>query len=1079
MFKIFHNSKLLPRIIFNTKRMRGIFIFLIIIVVLFITYFLFFNFNKHGLAFTGENLGGWAWSAYEDNNDKYGAGWISESCNNTYYGINQDYCGIEITPIIDANFDGDSVDFQKGIIEAGEYDGEIIGLSISDIRNGGKNTKSEIELATRDSNFNNSFYFKGSYLDNPLPKPPIYIGNLINFGNDNAFNLKNMADEISASIWFRFDEDTEDSFLFSNGCLKPQKDTMYYCYFLSEKRILTCGVNGDSGDGASEIEEELFGEGTLKIESKPLDPNEWYNVTIVYDAGIFYMYLNGLEIGKKKSKRFDWTGVSVDLILGAGKIDSSYSDYGLNFKGELDEFRLFDFALDKAQVLHNIHHNSNYLLNIEADGEMTGWAWSSNVGWICFGTTCSPYGMAPDGSLPKAKLHWVPDQANDIYPHMITGWANAISFNNYGGYGDAGWISLQKNEVLVPSYDNYIDCMSCSFRDEENGLVGYWKMDEDSGLIASDSSEFGNNMTVSNFSEEPWFENGRINNCINFYNSEGYLNIGVIGTLLDMGLSDFSIEIWAKDNDLDYENDHISLMSGIGADNWDLYFNALKNQLHFTFLQGTKVSAKVIDFNEWRHIVVLVDRDSNLKMYIDGSEFIGDNINTEEIRSDTLDITSFIIGGNPDPDIDSYWNGLLDISRIYKRTLSKDEIIYNFKYPEKRFCSACFGEDTEVATIGDICYQCERCNLQATSTKCIECSSCRQYGLVFDSNTANIKSWAWGAYETVDGLFGLGWVEFSPDFGSGLYRSYISAKYGSIYSRSNIGSGYSIIPPSGYFNATYMIQANGHLMNWVSEQMLTEEGTYDYDSPWLSYADSSNYPGPRYDYPKIESDYGNILGELDYNGLINGLYGEVVNELPEEIEAPTSGDRFICLDGKVYTKDGDFILKEKTILGQGYSYEFENCFNGAGTMIIDGNLRIEGNIEYSGAVFDETHEKLASAAWIIKGDLIIDPDVTKLAGTFIVLGGEEDGESIPCGSDLENPAEHCGTIYTGDSNNQLQVSGQFLAKNFQFQRTYKSAFRVAAEEIIYDGRNVINPAPGLGDVLKSLPRWDQISPYYE
>ena len=86
---------------------------------------------------------------------------------------------------------------------------------------------------------------------------------------------------------------------------------------------------------------------------------------------------------------------------------------------------------------------------------------------------------------------------------------------------------------------------------------------------------------------------------------------------------------------------------------------------------------------------------------------------------------------------------------------------------------------------------------------------------------------------------------------------------------------------------------------------------------------------------------------------------------------------------------------------------------------------------------------------------------------------------------MNEPKPHCGAIFTCDPDvdgcdKQLKVSGQFLAKNFRFQRTYRSLVgnsREPAENIIYDGRNVINPPPGLGDVLKTLPSWNQIAPY--
>jgi len=59
--------------------------------------------------------------------------------------------------------------------------------------------------------------------------------------------------------------------------------------------------------------------------------------------------------------------------------------------------------------------------------EMTGYAWSSNVGWICFGTSCTGPAVTASGN----------DTADAyFYPNYIDGYAQVVSL------GDDGWISL-------------------------------------------------------------------------------------------------------------------------------------------------------------------------------------------------------------------------------------------------------------------------------------------------------------------------------------------------------------------------------------------------------------------------------------------------------------------------------------------------------------------------------------------------------------------------------------------------------------------------------------------------------------
>lgn len=994
-------------------KLKDLFISLIVIIILFGAFFLLLNYKKDNLAIAGENYGGWSYDNF--------FGWTSESCNNLYDEDYNDYCRIDIDSILDVTFDSDDIDFSAGIVKdnvgvyPGTYPGTLVSFVKSDVRNGGKG-KSSGEIK-RDSNFDNSLYFDGT--------------SYINFGAHNELSFD--ASDFTTSLWFKIDPSLSGTgFLFSNG---NEIDKRYHCWigWIDPGYYLFCIVNN----------QQLRSNNVLSTD-------RWNNVSIVNESGVFSMYLNGFLEDDTSLGFMSSPGIE-ELILGAN------GNYATNFKGELDEFRFFNNSLNADQILHNTKYNSNYLLNIEdATGKINGWVWSNGIGWICFGDTCS--GTDPEGNLPEAELHWF-SGGGDTYPHMITGWANAVVFNDPGQekYKDTGWMSLQSPTSTIANYDEYDSCVSCNFRDEENELVMYFKMDEDAGPITIDSSGFANDGTLGgNFEDPIWTEDGKINNCLNFDGIDDYVEVDVAANEeLKIGLSDFSIEAWIK-NEKEHDPPRLlSIIAGKTDQQWELYFDSANNRLKFNIF-GKIVDGPVTDITNWSHVVVVGNRTGNLEMYIDNVKSVGGDISGDSKK--VVNNTLYYIGKNG---TGSFWDDKIDIVRIYTRALSAEEVSYNYDSPEKRFCSACLNQTLDTIEYNDVCYECERCELDSGITDCKVCSSCRQYGLVFDTNAANIKGFAWGG-NSVDGeLVGLGWFQFSPMSGAVFYRSYVSARYGSIYSKANIGSDRTVSPPDDYFNATYMIQANGHIMNWVSS------------SGWYMSSDTGD--PLNYKYPKFENDYGNILGNLDYLGLTERVYGEVVPTVPDE--GGVSYD--VCLDNKVYFVEGaDVILEERS---SGIAYKFENCANAAGTIIIDGDLTINADIKYNSSTFSGSSNNLASVAWIIKGDLKIGPDVEELAGTFIVLG--KDG--IECGYDLENPVEDCGAIFTCNGNpsecgKQLQVSGQFLAKNFNFERTYRSLIggdRDSAEEIIYDGRNVINPPPGLGDVLKSLPTWNQIAPY--
>jgi len=57
------------------------------------------------------------------------------------------------------------------------------------------------------------------------------------------------------------------------------------------------------------------------------------------------------------------------------------------------------------------------------------------------------------------------------------------------------------------------------------------------------------------------------------------------------------------------------------------------------------------------------------------------------------------------------------------------------------------------------------------------------------------------------------------------------------------------------------------------------------------------------------------------------------------------------------------------------------------------------------------------------------------------------------------------------SANQLTVKGLLVAGQFLFNRQFTDEYDSPAEEIIYDGRILANTPPGMYDLVKGLPLW--------
>jgi cysteine-rich repeat protein len=306
-----------------------------------------------------------------------------------------------------------------------------------------------------------------------------------------------------------------------------------------------------------------------------------------------------------------------------------------------------------------------------------------------------------------------------------------------------------------------------------------------------------------------------------------------------------------------------------------------------------------------------------------------------------------------------------------------------------------------------------------------------------------LKGWAWND--------AFGWIWFSPETSG---NPWLQTIYGDIYARGGM-TGLNQ-PPS--YNATYKILANGDIINFYSAQ-----------------------PGPDWlvndlvlNFPSLETRYSNVLGKLDLAGLLCEFTAHsCLNQFGQEVSEVNNAGQLIAhfsqpLGGRIYYYQGNLTLENNSTLVFKNGQNFES---GAGTIFIDGNLTIKMNIEYDNSDALEKFRNLASVAWIIKGDLKIDPGVTRLAGDFIVLG---QGDSCQ----EENEVANCGQIYScyppGDCSDRLVFSGLVMARKYYFDREYFDPNETplqGSEVIIYDGRLLANTPPGLGDFAKALPIW--------
>ncbi|RLD08147.1 MAG: hypothetical protein DRI44_10180 [Chlamydiae bacterium] len=129
-----------------------------------------------------------------------------------------------------------------------------------------------------------------------------------------------------------------------------------------------------------------------------------------------------------------------------------------------------------------------YGLNIEGEADenaaLSGWAWSDNIGWICFGSTCADYGNTPEGSTPSVSI--------DKISGDVSGWAKIVSY----GAGESGWISLRQlsGEPLYGVKIALVDGQNG--QNVEKSDFYWWAWSDEIGWIDFGSEESGQYVRV-------------------------------------------------------------------------------------------------------------------------------------------------------------------------------------------------------------------------------------------------------------------------------------------------------------------------------------------------------------------------------------------------------------------------------------------------------------------------------------------------------------------------------------------------------------------------------------------------------
>ncbi len=204
-------------------------------------------------------------------------------------------------------------------------------------------------------------------------------------------------------------------------------------------------------------------------------------------------------------------------------------------------------------------------------------------------------------------------------------------------------------------------------------LVGWWRLDEGSGTIATDLSEYGNDGTLQS---EPQWVNGKFGKALQFDGVDDYVEI----PHADILTVDNEVTVMAWINAERHGGPGTESWQGIisksnSPRSYSLYTEA-SGALHFSTTStvindyvGT-LSTGQVPLNEWVHVAAMVV-DGQHQYYINGEP--AGTSGSDIVLPGTDDTSPVVIGRTGEGAARSFL-GMIDDVRIYNEALTQEEI---------------------------------------------------------------------------------------------------------------------------------------------------------------------------------------------------------------------------------------------------------------------------------------------------------------------------------------------------------------------------------------------------------------------
>jgi hypothetical protein len=207
-----------------------------------------------------------------------------------------------------------------------------------------------------------------------------------------------------------------------------------------------------------------------------------------------------------------------------------------------------------------------------------------------------------------------------------------------------------------------------------SGLTAYWKLDETSGNVFDEISDYEGTVSGADLNQ-----NGKIGKSIYFDRAvHDYITFGNLTEFNFGHYQDFSFSIWFKTS-ADLANQNLFSKYEGTWKGWGIWFDETKNlALYLNDADSSDTlflhSGTGWQDGNWHLAIAVVDRDSSAKFYVDNVSYDPQGVTTG-INLSTTNAIKLSFSSTPGYD----YTGYLDEAAIWNRALSPTEVstLYN------------------------------------------------------------------------------------------------------------------------------------------------------------------------------------------------------------------------------------------------------------------------------------------------------------------------------------------------------------------------------------------------------------------